>query len=415
MNSRVIVGLALTGVVALVSCSQDRTPQASLPTEALYGKGGSTSSCSFSNASRDAKAYLIAQKGALYDALDVMQEAYRTGGAAGATAPGMNVLALLGTAANNGANQVKGTPAQGNLFANDVIACMAGFPPTDFTEALGATGLFAVRDGTVGYAVVAHHFGTDGKPTTGAPLYGAEPTGATWPLAQKTLFYGHVLTTTTIADETPAGTVFELTTWPANLTFVPEIRTGVCTVGDATARILHAHAGDPAVILPPAGLPSFCTNPPPLWASRSGFGSVMDLAASWFTPRPLYAAMPAFDDGGGGLVSGLSEIGPVIYTSVVSYTVAPQNTTVSANPQFTPTVAVLDTTSNGNPLKGVTITLNVVGNNGSFNITGNVAVTDASGVATFPNLHIDKAGGYTVTAVSEVGGSAVANFQINGQ
>jgi hypothetical protein len=292
-----------------------------------------------------------------------------------------------------------------------------GVPAITFTDALGPTGLFAVRDGTAAHAqaVIAHKFGVDGKPVSGAPLYGAEPTGATWPLAQKTLFYGHLVTTTALADETPSGAVFDLKTLPADLTFVPEIRAGVCDVADESARILHAHAGN-AVVLPPAGVPSFCANPPALDAYRSGFGSMMDLAASWFTPQPLFA-MPAFG-GGGGLVSGLSEIGPVTYTSVVSFTVPPKNTKLSASPQFPSVITVTDTTANGNPLKGVLITLTIVGNSGSFTnppAGSGPFRTNASGVVSFPNLYIDKAGGYTITATSEVGGSASAFFNISGR
>jgi len=51
---------------------------------------------------------------------------------------------------------------------------------------------------------------------------------------------------------------------------------------------------------------------------------------------------------------------------------------------------------------------------GSFKITGNTAITNSAGIATFPALKIDKPGGYTAIAVSDVGGSAEATFQING-
>jgi hypothetical protein len=416
MNARIISSVAAGGVLALVvSCSQDQSRGVPVPTEASYGKS-TTPTCSFSTANNDAKAYFLAQKDGVYALLDAMQEAYRIGGASAAATKlaGMNVLARLGTAAQNGTNQVKGTPTQGNTFANDVLLCM-GVAAIDFTAALGPTGLFAVRDNSTAYAVVAHKFGTDGKPLSGAPLYGAEPSTGNWPLAQKTLFHGFLETTaTSLADETPSGVVFDLKTLPADLTFAPEIRAGVCDVADATARILHLH-GAAATILPPAGSPGFCTVQPPLTVSRSGFRSMMEVATSWFTPQPLFA-MPTFG-GGGGLVTGLSEIGPVTYTSVVSFTVPPTNTSLSASPQFPNTVTVTDTTANGNPFKHVLITLTVVGNSGSFTNppVGSTAYTNDFGIATFPTLFIDKAGGYTVTATSEVGGSAQATFQISGQ
>ena len=43
------------------------------------------------------------------------------------------------------------------------------------------------------------------------------------------------------------------------------------------------------------------------------------------------------------------------------------------------------------------------------------AYTNDLGVVSFPNLYIDKAGGYTITAKSEVGGSASAFFNISGR
>jgi hypothetical protein len=420
MKARLISSVAAAGVLALViSCSEDQTRVISAPTAAAYGKGNAPT-CSFSTATNDAKAYFVDSKDQVFALLDAMQTQYRLSPTSAATTEaGMNVLARIGTAAQNGMSKVKGTPettgALGNTFANDVLLCM-GVAAIPFTDALGPTGLFAVRDGTAAHAqaVVAHKWDAGGSPITGAPLYGAERTGATWPLAQKTLFYARLVTTTALADETPSGAVFDLKTLPADLTFVPEIRAGVCDVADESARILHAHAGN-AVVLPPAGVPSFCANPPALDAYRSGFGSMMDLAASWFTPQPLFA-MPAFG-GGGGLVSGLSEIGPVTYTSVVSFTVPPKNTKLSASPQFPSVITVTDTTANGNPLKGVLITLNVVGNSGSFTNppVGSTATTNAFGIAVFPNLFIDKAGGYTVTATSEVGGSASAFFNISGR
>jgi hypothetical protein len=407
MNTRVLTGLALTGVIVLASCSQDQSPTTAAPREASFARAAT---CSFSTANYDARAYFALNKDPVFDLLDIMQTAYRAGDAAGATSAGFDVLARLGVATDAGSTLVKGTPALGNTFANDVLLCMGG-PVIDFTNALGPAGLFAVRDGSVATAVVSRLI------VSGAPAFGAEPSTGNWPITGKVLFYGNRLLATSFANETPAGTVFDLKTFPDNLTFVPEIKTGVCTLTDPNGRILHKHALDPAVILPPAGTLSFCPTVSNSAAPTSMFAWAASQATSWLVPQPAYAspAMMAVGGGGAGLVGGLSEIGPVSYVSVVSFTQAPGNTSVSANPQFVPTVTVQNVTSNGNALKGAVITLTVVGNQGSFTITGNVATTDASGIATFPALSIDKAGGYTVTATSELGGSAQAVFQINGQ
>jgi hypothetical protein len=325
------------------------------------------------------------------------------------------VLAQIGTFTDQGAPPVIGTPAQGSTYANAVLSCMSvtGYDAViDFAPALGPNGLFAVRDNGTNTPVVSRLL------VAGAPAFGAEPSTGNWPLAGKTLFYGVKLTVPTLANETPAGDVFELTTLPSGLTFNPAIKTGVCNLADPNAQILHQHLGDPAVILPPAGLPSWCPSPTAARQSTSSFALAARQIVDWLAPRPAQASsfmMPAFGGGGGGLVSGLSNIGPVSFTSTVAYVQPPRNTRRSANPQFVPTVVVRNVSAQGNPIQGSLITITVTVNNGSFNISGNTATTNSAGIATFPNLKIDKPGGYTATATSSTGGSAVVTFQINGQ
>jgi hypothetical protein len=364
---------------------------------------------------RSAAAAYFATPNVVPERITAMQHAYDAGGAAAATGPGFVLLTMLGDAADAGPSQAAGTPAQGSSFANAVLACMsvAGYTsPIDFSADLGPQGLFAVRDGS-GNAPVISRLVEDG-----APAFGAEPSTGNWPLAGRTLFYGHKVVTSTLANETAAGTVFELSTLPSGLTFSPEIRTGVCEIDDPSARILHQHANDPGVILPPDQVLSFCpTGISARTLRRSPLGSFLRYASDLLTPRSALAAAfaPVRGGGGAGLVSGLSELGPVTFTSTVAITVPPQNTTRSADPQFRPIVTVRNTSTNGNALKGTTITLTVTTNRGNFTITGNTAQTDGSGIATFPNLHIDKPGGYLLTATSDAGGIATAKFQINGQ
>jgi hypothetical protein len=414
MKNRIFAGLTLAGVAILASCGQDLTQSTAVPTAASFAKVV-TPVCSFSTANNDARSYFVSNKDAVFALLDAMSTAYRAGGAAGATSAGWAVLARLGAAADAGSAVVKGSPALGSTFANDVLLCMT-VPtyayPLDLSAALGPNGLFAVRDGTGNAPVMSRLI------IGGVPAYGAEPSTGNWPVAGSTLFYGNQLFVSQFANETPAGVLFDLKTLPGGLTFSPEIKAGVCTISDPNARVLHQHVGNNPVILPPADALSFCT--PPTSMTQSGtsmFAAAASRLATWLAPAPANAATMAFAFGGGGtgLINGLSDIGPVSYTSVVTYTVPPANTSVSANPQFVPTVTVQNLTANGNALKGVLITLSVVSNSGSFTITGNTATTDVNGIATFPNLNIDKAGGYTMTASSELGGSANVFFNINGQ
>src|SRR5829696_1639287 len=100
MNSRALVGLAVTGVVVLVSCTQDKTPESLLPTEASYASA--KTSCSFSDANADAKAYFSKKDDAVFADLALMQKAFIAGGAPGATEAGFTVLADLARATDAG-------------------------------------------------------------------------------------------------------------------------------------------------------------------------------------------------------------------------------------------------------------------------------------------------------------------------
>jgi len=413
LDKRLIAGLALTGAAILVSCAQDQPDGRLLPTQARFSVA--PAACSFAAIYTATNAYFAQPTDPVYALFNTLEHAYLSGGAVGATSAGFDMLGRIGVAADLG-TPVKGTPAQGSTLVNAVLSCMsvAGYNAAiDFAPALGPSGLFAVRDGSSSTPVVSRLV------VAGAPSFGAEPSTGNWPITGKVLFYGVKLPVTDLAKETPAGDVFELTTLPSGLTFNPAIRTGVCELDDPNAQILHKHSGDPAVILAPAGLPSFCPAQTGARQSASRFALAARQVVDWLAPPQAYASSlamaPAFGGGGGGLVSGLSEIGPVSFTSTVAFVVPPRNTKRSANPQFVPTVTVRNVSTNGNAIQGSLITISVAVNNGSFTITGNTAITNAAGIATFPNLKIDKPGGYTATAVSDVGGFALAKFQINGQ
>jgi hypothetical protein len=413
MKARVITMAAAAGALAIVACTQDLAKSPLTPTQAQFSV--SPSACSFPTMRANAAAYFASSGDPVYALLNAMEHAVANGPAA-LTSAGFDVLARLGAAADAGSPTVKGTPAQGSAFANSVLACMtvAGYTgPIDFADALGAAGLFAVRDGNGKAPVTSHLLGTGG-----VPAFGAEPgDSGNWPLAGKTLFYGNKLNVANLGNETPAGDLFELTTLPGNLTFTPQIKVGVCELSDPNGRILHLHSADPGVILSPAPALSFCGSSLGSAGSNSSlFASAANRLGSWLAPSLANAATSAFKVGGGGtgLVGGLSKIGPVSYTSTMEWVVKPGNTSRSKNPQFTPVVTVRNGSAGGNALEGATITLIVSTNKGSFTITGNTAVTDASGIATFPNLKISKPGGYTMTAVSELGGSVTTFFNIDG-
>jgi hypothetical protein len=423
MKTRAIVGVALTGVAILVSCTQDQPSAPVAPTQASFAKAN-PNACDFTVTRASAKEYFAVLKDPIYGLIDVMQAAHKAagGGTAGNTAATDEGFAVIAQTASylGDATKIKGTTAQGSAFVNDVFQCMtvAGYSPSvDFSKALGATGLFEVVDQTVSTPVTARYN------VGNSPAFGAEPNGGTWPVSGPTLFYGSDVVVSTLSNELVKGTVADIKSLPVYSPFASKFKAGVCKVTDSYARALHQHTVNnqvDATILAPVKM-SFCIGDDDVLGSASGpmssFAFGLKQAASWLAPRPLYAAaMPTrFGGGGAGLVDGLSEIGPVTFTSVVSFSNPPKTIKLSKQPHDPP-IAVTDTTSNGNPLAGVEITLTVVGNSGSFSypVGSNIALTNELGIATFPNFVIDKSGGYTITAESAVGGTAQATYNITG-
>lgn len=433
MNTRVIVGVALMGAAVLASCTQDQPSAPSLPTEASLARTAPVNYCSFSTINNTAKEYFGDRNDVVYSLIAAMNTAYKAGGVEGlaTNSAGFDVLGRLGEAADAGGSALKSTatPDKGSAFANAVLKCMtvAGYTPgdgeiIDFDFALGPNGLLAMRTDQQSDAIYSRAVGENG------PLFGAEPSANNWPIktsttgtdavspSGKALFYGWKTGESTgqISGEELSSVAFQLHSLPTPLTFNPKIRVGVCSADDPNARTVHVHDLQ-TFILGPGGALSFCTaSVGSISPSLGGFAFATQRLASWFAPKPLFAA-PLAGGGGAGLVGGLSEFGAVTYEAEITWTVPPtERTTLSLVPQFSPAVTVTVQTANGTPYLG-SVVLNVIGNVGSFTIIGNTADTDANGVATFPGLNIDKAGGYTMTAVTGIGTSAPVTFWINGQ
>ena len=101
MTRRIIASLAAAGVAILASCTQDQRPSALLPTEASLART-TTPTCSFTTITSDAKNIYVNSTGSTKDQvftlIDAMSAAYKTGGAAGATSAGFDVLQRYGDA-----------------------------------------------------------------------------------------------------------------------------------------------------------------------------------------------------------------------------------------------------------------------------------------------------------------------------
>jgi hypothetical protein len=307
--------------------------------------------------------------------------------------------------------------------------------PADFTGALGRTGLFAVRSDTKLPAVISRATDSDGEPLFGAERSESDGWHASLggvAYSVDILFYGSQLASSTTFDgEVSRSVTYDLSTLPTPLAFtktitvngnavtVGTLRTGVCDVSSTSAQILHDHGG--AAILPQAGDPGFCLSPPSLTIGMkvTPFARVALAArsvANYFLPQPLLARV----GGGSALVSGLSHLGAVDFTvdpdTGVTFSTQPASGKLSGDPQFKNPVAVQVLSTNGTAMGGVKVALTVAGNSGSFTPPADsVRITGSNGIATFPDLFLDKAGGYTITATT-VYGSAISNlFNLTGK
>lgn len=419
MSTRIITSVALTGVLVLASCMQDTAKAPFSPTEPSLGKGNAPS-CPFTTIRNDARGVFTDNKDPFFALLDTMQANYVAVGsvtaAQNATPAGYKALGRLGIATDQGL--VTTDVALRSTVANELLspACMAvdGYTGTiDFTAALGSTGLFAVRAGGLATAVISR-----GDDANGKPLFGAEPSGSQWhATAPFILFWGYPVATSSFTIETAGGQAFQLNELPTLSFAANKIKAGVCTM-ETGARILHEHS-NLDVILPDANEPNFCTNEPNP-TTPVGFRGIMQRVGDWLAPQPLYAF--AFGGGGSALVGDLSPLGPVTYDDTLRFVQDVPNAkvrdTLKVGGQFTPNIAVkvYSKSTAATPIAGVLVTLNVVGNNGSFIDFNKTATTNELGIATFPTYAIDKAGGYTITATDEFGTVTVSNqFNISGQ
>jgi hypothetical protein len=340
-----------------------------------------------------------------------------------ATNAGFDLLALVATYG-------PASPLNSSTFANAIIPCQnVGTVATaiDFTAALGPKGAFAVRGASA----------TDGAPVLSQDrAWGLEPplkeVGSTarytWNeitnapsgvTTKRFLAYGYPVTPDKFTTETPVSTIFDWYSIPT-LTFSPGVIVGSC-INDGTtsgALIQHNAFGSGGEIIPSA-TSSFCS-----FASASRDIEGWSLAAvahrlfDLFKPQPLLAAAlwtrpPA---GSTGALSPYIAVNPGQITLAFLGQIADGKTgvplTFKGNPPTPVSVSV--TPAGFTPMDGVRVKLIATTNLGAtVTPSGNIATTE-NGVATFPNLTINKAGGYRLIATLDgFGQNSTAGFQFN--
>jgi hypothetical protein len=403
MKFRNLSLVTVIGGLALVACAKDQTSTPLAPTSVARAVTPSAPSCNFTTTRSDAALYFSASSlQSVREAISNMEVVYNASGAAAANNKGFDVLTKVSSALST-AGAVGGSPTAGDTFVKDVLACMSvGTLPAGFSVAgaLSPNGLFEVVGGA----------GDPTGPVTsrGTPTYGAEPqAGQSWAGSAgglRYLLYGNERDFS-FTPETPAAvTAFELATIPTPITFAPAIVGGICQTTATNALIQSV-----STILPLQSL-SFCSGISSIRRQDRGvFASITHSVASMFSPAPVYG----FGVGGtGSLLSGLSPKAAVTFAPTaagLAFVQQPKDSRRSLRPQFSPAVSVLVTTAAGTPVNGVLVTLTVYNNNGSYtlsNATATSGVGAGPGIAVFPTLYTDKAGGYNFVASASIFGQA---------
>jgi hypothetical protein len=287
-----------------------------------------------------------------------------------------------------------------------VTAPISDISVANFTLALGNQGLYAIRGGSGDTEAAA--IARDGRSGIGA----IDPTTFASHLGGQALIYGREITVDGLAPA--AGRRFDISlvrSSKASLTGLTA-RT-LCAEFDIANRIEHK-SGSLNTILPEQAAVLSCP-PDPVAAASSG---LLERVANFLLPQAAYARRgTGSKTGGAGGYSPHWLVDPGAVT--LTFTLPPKNgTTNTANP-----VAVKAVGNNADPTKpgvaweGVDIRLDAYNNNGNFVCSsGNIASTNAQGIASFPNFMINKPGGYKViaTTLTSSDGDGTANGSYTG-
>ena len=405
-------------IVAAAACTSDRAPSGI--ERSGEGLQSLAASCEATTLQGYAKTYFGSSNNAASADIRDLSDACKKGDQAAANVAVWAVLGDVGAAAA-ARELVAGAPAAGGALVNGVLAHLVGYgndTPANFAAALGARGMFRLRPA--------------GETTTGqrggAPDWRIR---ANW--AANTLVYGYPITDATGGTVVSAANgKFELKALPAGQITPTNKATIAYCAPDANLTnnwVQHkpADSNDPTFAFladQPTAVAAVCAELDVAMApSRASMLlAAVDRAWSFIGPTDLFAQDKVKTGGVGGFGSDLSpHFLANLGQTVASYYRQPTGGAVTAGVvSGTEYVAVRVASANGNVgIPGAWVELTVANNSGTpagatvSNGTANppgcpaataCAYTGQDGIAYFPQLHVDKPGGYKLTARSTFDG-----------
>jgi hypothetical protein len=426
--------LTAVSVAALAACGEtptsSRNPQVARATTTPL-----TLTCDINGLKSNARAYAVSKQDPLFTIIGELQQLVKKGPTEAGTDKAFDGLARLAAMRGTTAQLSTATGTTFDALTLGFLGCMESYisanVPGNFSVAgaLSPGWMYEVRGKVSDAAAGAYERGE-------SPYWAAEaPLGwtvASASVAKRFLIYGYRLTDFLTTDPT-VGSAFEVATIPTiasgKLTLGSQLTIGQCEVElTNTLRVQHQQS-----ILKEEDLACAA---PPAFASLSvapGSNSFSPLrlaqhALDIFTPQTLNAAMIIGSVGGGRSVLSpfavvdMQSVQLAFVHGIADGAISQPLADTSGNP-----AQVRVATLNGSPLSGATVTLSIAGNSSSiaFFQDGSAAAsatvsrtTDANGMATFDNVRLTKAGGYTIAASGSfdgVPGTSVLSNMFNTQ
>jgi hypothetical protein len=437
MGSRITGFLLLGAAWVMTACDrgQDVTPTGP---EFAGGK----SACDFTLLQKDADAEFPKAGGnptnqTVSSLLSDMKSFYTAGDSSGATLKGYQVLDIIANKGHDVAQGGSGSPEFGAALAFDLLVCMTVGDPkpavtlAELTSALSPdSGAFAVRgtSATDSRSVRAH----DGHWVLGPPIKSLSPTVTRYAwseiltgfsptpalnnpgsdLEDRMLIIGRRVTSDysnfTIDPQTQE-VIFDWKSIPTAAFDVTKggVVSGYCGLDDQVTSQFVQHFSQLNTLVEVLGFAEPDCSGPLFGLRKAAPTTLAGRLLGLFAPAPAYAAVALLTNTGGGkgALSPDAIIAPGAVEIVIDKQPAKSGTVVLAfhpisSSGSTVVPLKISITSAGDirfKQPGVLVYAKGIVNNGVPGITcANYAYTDKAGVATFTNLFITKAGGYSL-------------------
>jgi hypothetical protein len=395
-------GIALfVGLGGLAACAaSDGTGPAEGPELAVNASAGLV--CDISALKKSARAYFADGRDPIFTIISALQTASRNGPSAATTDLALDGWSRIAQVRLTSLQKTGATGVEGNAVARGLLGCgepafiAAVGEDIDFTSALDAGGMFEVRGDDAQDPPTAPAYSRGGSEVWAAHPQSTSTWGAS--AGARHAIYGHATDLTT-NDEPVSAQAFQFETAPSSVAYSPSLVRGVCNI-DITTSTIRIQRNQSLLLYADLDCAGAAT------ASRSTDDDGVMLAvarrvAGLFVPRSLNASLVR--GGVGGLASDFSPHIAVDLKRVnVVFVSQPIGGLVNQPIIGGGTAGVVQvrvTTAAGTPLPGVLVTLAVAGNEGTtVSLSNATAATDDDGIASYPDLSLNKAGGYTLFA-----------------